>query len=801
MRVPLGWLKDYIELPETAADIAERLTFAGIEVEAIETIGGDFPGIVVGEVRAVAPHPNADRLVVCTVFDGANECAVVCGAPNVRAGGKYPFAPVGARLPNGTAIRRAKLRGVESLGMLCAEDELGISDDHSGLMDLPAEAAAGRPLSEILGPPETVFDLEITPNRPDCLCLLGVARELAAVFGRPLRRPAAVFEDPPTPSPEFPDIEVQDAVGCPRYTARVLRGLRVGPAPAWMQRRLALAGIRPINNLVDITNYVLLETGQPLHAFDLGRLRGRRVVVRRARAGEPIVTLDGVARALGPETLVIADAEGAVAIAGIMGGAGSEIGETTSDVLIESACFQPSLVRSASRRLGLISESSYRFARGTDIGGAEAASRRAAALMTEFAGGGRAGGFRDLFPNPPARRAIRCRVSRLAALTGAPAEMPRALAIFRGLELEAAPNGADEIAVNVPSFRGDLREEVDLVEEYARIAGLERIPTPAPRAEIVPDADDADARALSAARRQWVALGLVEILNYSLTAPALLRRFGLYDERTVIRLPNALSEEYSVLRPSLLPQAVETLGRNRFRQARDGAIFEIGRVFRRADDGHYAEETRTALALMGAAGRPRLDRRRAVPAEEMWRWLRGLVEHWLSSLGAEAFDFEESPHPVFEAGRSFALSVNGAPAGAAGIVRRDIAAEWRVYEPLAAAEISIGPALAGAFRVRPTRPPPVYPASARDVALIVDKSVRHADIMRSARRAAPPELETIELFDIYMGRGVPEGRKSMAYSLTYRSAQRTLTDDEVEAYHRRVIEALQKDLKAEIRDA
>lgn len=801
MRVPLGWLKDYIELPEAAAEIAERLTFAGIEVEAIETIGGDFPGIIVGEVRAVAPHPNADRLTVCTVFDGANDCAVVCGAPNVRAGGKYPFAPVGAKLPSGTAIRRARLRGVESFGMLCAEDELGISDDHSGLMDLPSESAAGRPLSEILGPPETVFDLEITPNRPDCLCLLGVARELAAVFGRPLRRPAAVFEDPPAPPPDFPEIEIRDAAGCPRYTARVLHGLRVGPSPAWMQRRLTHAGIRPINNLVDITNYVLLETGQPLHAFDLSRLRGRRIIVRRAIAGEPLTTLDGVARVLDPETLVIADAEGAVAIAGIMGGAGSEIGEATSDVLIESAGFQPSLVRATSRRLGLISESSYRFARGTDVGGVEAASRRAAALMSEFAGGGRAGGYRDLFPNPPPRRTIRCRVSRLAELTGAPAEMPRALEIFRGLELDAAPNGADEITVHVPSFRGDLREEVDLVEEYARIAGLDRIPAPAPRAEIVPDADDADARALSAARRQWVALGLVEILNYSLTAPALLRRFGLYDERRVIRLPNALSEEYSVLRPSLLPQAVETLGRNRFRQARDGAIFEIGRIFRRADDGRYAEETRTALALMGAAGRPRLDLRRAVPAEEMWRWLCGLVEHWASAMGAEAVEIVETPQPVFEAGRSFTLLLNGEPAGTAGIVRRDIAAEWRIYEPIAAAEISIGPALAGVFRARPTRPPPVYPASSRDAALIVDKNVRHADIIRCVRRAAPPDLESVELFDIYTGRGVPEGRKSMAYSLTYRSPDRTLTDDEVESHHRRVIESLQKDLNAEIRDA
>lgn len=801
MRVPLAWLREYVELPESPAEIAQRLTFAGIEVEGIETVGGDFPGIIVGEVRTVSPHPNADRLTVCTVFDGERELPVVCGAPNVRAGGKYPFAPAGARLPNGTVIRRAKLRGVESFGMLCAEDELGISEDHTGLMTLPEDALAGRPLTEILGPPETVFELEITPNRADCLCLIGVARELSAIFGRPLRRPPAAFADPDKPPTDFPSIEVRDTVGCPRYTARIVRGLRVGPSPQWMQRRLTLAGVRPINNLVDITNYVLLETGQPLHAFDLARLRGGRVIVRRAAAGERMTTLDGIERQLDADMLVIADAEGPVALAGIMGGAGSEIVDSTTDVLIESACFQPSLIRATSRRLGLVSESSYRFARGVDVGGADFASRRAAALMAELAGGGSAGGFVDVYPNPPASRRIRCRVSRIAALTGAPAERERALAIFRGLELQAEADGDDVIAVTPPTFRGDLRAEEDLVEEYARIAGLDRVPAAPPRAQIVPDADDSAARALSAARRQWVALGLTEVLNYSLLAPALLRRFGLDDERMVIRLPNALSEEYSALRPSLLPQIVETLGRNRFRQLRDGAIFEIGRVFRRGADGRYEEETRTAVALMGAPGRPRLDQRRAVPAEEMWRWLRGLIERWCEALNAGAPEFTEAPHPVFAPGRSFALRLGGVAAGVAGIVRRDLAAEWRIYEPVAAAELSLPPALAGVFRTRSSRPPPVYPASTRDIALIVDKRTRHADIIALVRRAAPPELESVELFDIYTGPGVPEGRKSMAYSLTWRSAERTLTDAEVDAFHQRVVEALKRDLSAEIRDS
>ena len=796
MRVPMGWLKDFVDLSESVGEIAERLTFAGIEVEGIEMVGGNLEGVVVGEVRAVGRHPNADRLSVCTVFDGTQEVTVVCGAPNVRAGGKYAFAPVGVRLANGTVIRRAKLRGIESYGMLCAEDELGLSDDHSGLLELPEEVLAGRPLAEVLGLPEAVLDLEITPNRPDCLSILGIARELAALHRRPLRHPPFAWSDAEGGGERL-EVEVREPELCPRYVARVLRGLRVGPSPAAIQRRLKAAGVRPISNLVDVTNYVMLELGQPLHAFDLARLAGGRILVRRAADGERIRTLDGVERALDSEMLVIADAARPVAIAGVMGGEGSEIGPETTDVLLESACFQKAAVRGAARRLGLATESSHRFARGVDVEGVERASRRAASLMLELAGG-RAGGFADLYSKRPDCPVIRCRPSRIAALTGAPAPADRAVEIFRLLDMQAVPRGRDEIEVRPPSFRADIREEVDLVEEYARIEGLDRIPAPAPHARVVMEADDEPLQALAAARRQWIALGLVEILNYSLLSPALLRSFGL-DGDHVIRLPNALSEEYSALRPSLLPQVVETLGRNRFRQANDGAVFEMGRVFWRGRDGGYQEEERSALALMGAAGRPRLDRRRPVTSEETWRWIRGLWEQWMQAIGVEAWDFIECPHPVFESGRSFEIRVNGEPVGGAGIVRAAVVAEWRIHEPVAAAEVALAPLMRRARRVSPLRAPSVYPAATRDIAFVVDMAVRHADIIEAIRHAAPPELESLELFDIYTGPGVPDRRKSMAYSLTYRSAERTLTDEEVESFHARVAQTLVRDLGAEIR--
>ena len=385
MRTPLSWLTDYIELTETPRQLADRLTFSGTEVEGIETIGSDFTGFVVAEVRAVERHPNADKLSVCKVFDGAQELQVVCGAPNVTAGGKYPFAPVGVTVPNGGfVIKKAKIRGVESFGMLCAADELGLSTDHAGLLVLDAKWNAGAPLATVLGPPETVLELEVTPNRADCLSLLGLARELGAVYGKSVKVPSCTLQV--AGSRAAVSVSVEDTAGCPRYTARLLENVTIGPAPAWMQKRLELAGIRAINNVVDITNYVMLECGQPLHAFDRDLLVEGRVVVRRARAGERMATLDGQERELDPSMLVIADAERPVALAGVMGGAGSEIRDTTKNILLESAAFRPGDIRATARKVGLSTESSYRFERGVDLEMVDWASRRAAALLVEYAG-------------------------------------------------------------------------------------------------------------------------------------------------------------------------------------------------------------------------------------------------------------------------------------------------------------------------------------------------------------------------------------------------------------------------------
>ncbi|MDP2991663.1 MAG: phenylalanine--tRNA ligase subunit beta, partial [Kiritimatiellota bacterium] len=397
MKVPLSWLKEFVAFEATPEALAERLTFAGLEVEDATRIGSDFKDIVVGEILSVNPHPNADRLTLCDVATGRETLRVVCGAPNVNVGDKVPFAAIGTVLPNGTKIKSAKIRGEASFGMLCAEDELGLSEDHAGLMQLPRDIPAGTPLVEVVGGPDVVLTIEVTPNRPDCLSILGIAREVAALYGCRLNLPSIQFPETGSPAADAPArnathsvagglaVAVEDAEGCPRYTARLLRGVTIAPSPLAMRLRLARCGIRPINIIVDITNYVMLECGQPLHAFDLTLLAEHRIVVRRARPNETMATLDAVERKLTPDMLVIADARSPVAIAGVMGGAQSGILATTRDVVLESACFKPALIRKTSKTLGLSSESSYRFERGVDIGGVDWASRRATVLMVAHA--------------------------------------------------------------------------------------------------------------------------------------------------------------------------------------------------------------------------------------------------------------------------------------------------------------------------------------------------------------------------------------------------------------------------------
>ncbi len=810
MKVPLSWLKDYVDVDLTPKELASLLTFSGTEVEGIKSIGGEFTGIVVGEVISFERHPNADRLTVCQVNSGTETLTVVCGAPNVAAGIKVPLATLGTLLPNGLKIKKAKVRGIDSFGMLCAADELGLSEDHGGLMILPAGTLVGTPFSEIAGPPETVLELEVTPNRPDCLSLIGIAREVAALLGKPLKVPSPVVKEESRPVESLVGVTIDDATGCPRYTGRVISGIAIAPSPPWMQRRLSAAGTRPINNIVDVTNYVMLECGQPLHAFDYDLLEGHRIVVRRAKAGEAMSTLDGSAREINPEMLMIADGSRPVAVAGVMGGAGSEIRDATKTVLLESAYFKPSDIRRTSKQLGLSTDSSYRFERGVDIENVDWASRRAAQLMVELAGGVAARGVLDVFPSKPVRGQVSLRFDRARDLLGIQISVEQILSIFKALGLGIVSRDETRCVVEIPAYRVDLAQEADLIEEIARIHGLDKVPSPSPVAKIVPGADDKPTRAILACRAHLIGLGLSEIMNYSFLSGRLLDLVGHGDPGKRVVLPNPISADHTVWRDSFIPQMVETLGRNRARQAREAALFEMGRVFFKDESGKNTETDRVCIGLMGPVGRAGMLKTPPVKDEEMFQWISGILEslcraQHVSEIvagGLSRLDLvlKLVNRPCYEEGRGVSLWISGACVGTMGLVSERVRNEWRLVDPVAVLELDLAPLLANALRVPVSTAIGTFPSVDRDVAMVVSDDVSHETILKTIRDVAPPELVDIRLFDVYRGEGVAKGRKSLAYSLTYRSMEKTLTDEMANGFHDKVKATLRSRLSAEIRE-
>lgn len=804
MKVPLSWLKDYVDLDGvTVEDIAEKLTFSGIEVEGIHTIGGDLEGIVVGEIASWKAHPSADRLRICDVNDGQGLVPVVCGATNFDVGDKAAFAPVGTLLPNGMKLKKVKIRGELSCGMLCAEDELGLSDDHEGILLLPKETPTGQALAACLPPPETVLELEITWNRPDCLSMLGIARELAALYERPLTFPdTEVQEQVDTSVDDYISVRIEDTKGCPRYTARMVKDVTVEPSPSWLQQRLTLAGVRPINNVVDVTNYVMLECGHPLHAFDYEWLKDKTIVVRRARPEESLKTLDDVERRLESDMLVIADAESAVALAGVMGGAGSEIRETTRQVLLESATFDPRSIHATSTRLGLSTESSHRFERTVNQATVDWASHRATRLLQTLTGGSVMKGIVDVYPSPPAPLRLRANANRLARLLGVEVPVERMCQIFNALQIPVRSHSATEVEVDVPSFRPDLQCEADLFEEIARINGLEGIPDKVPSSVVVPGADDRASRAVFVCRDVLAGLGLSEIMNYSFLSESLLDAFENGDRSQRVTLPNPVSTDHGVLRHSLIPQMVECLERNRARQVLSAAFFETGTVYFHDQQGNLVEESRLSLGVTGPQGGDALQARARIQDEDAFLSLKGIVEQLAKALQLGTLEFKPSEGTAYtQPGTSVSVSVGGETLGFLGLLCAEMRQAKRLTDPVAIGELSLTPMLSRVFATPTFQTVPNYPSVNRDIALMVDKNICHSDIVSALWEDAPRELTAIELFDIFQGEGLERGKKSLGYSLTYQSDERTLTDEAVNEMHEAVKRALSKSVDVVFREA
>lgn len=804
MKVPVSWLNEYVDVSDLSVkELSDRLTFSGVEVEGIEEVGAVLDEhFVVGEILACEAHPNSDHLHICKVSDGAQELQIVCGAPNAAAGIKVPLAKIGAVVPEGGfTIKQAKLRGVASFGMLCSARELKLSEDHAGLMLLDPSLKTGTLMRDVLPAPETVLDLEITWNRPDCLSIIGIAREFAAILKRPLRLPRADFVESGESVDSFAKVRVEAPDKCPRYTARVMTGVQDGPSPAWMRRRLELCGVRAISLTVDVTNYVMLEYGQPLHAFDYRKLAEQTIVVRCAAPGEKIKTLDGVERTLEASMLVIADASEPSAVAGIMGGAGSEIAEGSEHVLLESALFDPVSTKFTATKLGLSTESSRRYERGVDPDLADLASRRAVSLLAEHGQAKVARGVIDVDARRFKRGEVTLRFKRARAVIGVDLAAEEMVAILTSLGLSVVCRDAETATFGIPSFRLDLTLEADLIEEIARMHGLDAIPDVMPDLTAVSTLDDRPFYARSRCRQVLLGMGFSEAMHYSFLSAQELDAFDRRGAAKRAVLPNPVSGDYGVLRDSLLPQLAGSLGRNASRQVEAAALFEMGRVFFVDDAGVPGEEERVSLGLMGPFGRSAIDRRRAVTHEEALLWLKGAVEVLVGSMRAGALDFKLAEHPAMEPGWAVDILLNGERVGCMGLLSAALRHQWRMTSPMPVAELRLAPVLSGQGAVSGgVKPVPSFPAVRRDIAFVADASLTHAEVVAAIRKSAPVELTAIELFDIFQSKEIGRGKRSLAYSLAFRAHDRTLTDQEVNEAFARIIQALKTDLKVEVRE-
>ena len=847
MKVTLNWLKQYVDFSWSPEELSERLTMLGIEVERIEKLGGEFEGIVVAQVITREKHPNADKLSLCCVNDGKGERQIVCGASNFKPGDKVALIVPGASLPAkpGEApftIKVGKIRGVESHGMMCSPKELGLADEADGLLILGEDARVGQPFAEYLGRAgsDVVYDLEITPNRPDLNSVIGIAREIAALTGNALKWPdvGSPKSKVQSPNPEasdavdgrraedFVQVRIEDAELCPRYTARVIRGVKVAPSPAWLRGTLKKVGIRSINNVVDVTNYVMLEVGQPLHAFDYHLLAGKEgqgsrptIVVHRATEGEKFMTLDGQERRLTNQMLLIADETKPIALAGVMGGQNSEINLNTADVLIESAYFQPQNVRATSKRLGLRTESSYRFERGCDPEICDWASRRAAELILETAGGKLAEGVVDAYPKPAEPRQISLRPPKVKELLGIDVS-PEQMEVYLGqLDLKVvgrkprpvdAPAGpAEPLTFRIPSFRVDLKREVDLIEEIARLYGVDRIAATPPRGASGGNAYDSVHDQLAEARRLLTGLGIQEAQGQTLISSS---AAGLVGCSAPIRLANPLSSDMDVLRPSLLPGLLDALRHNINRKTYDVALFEFGRVFQGAPGpgaqaaapagvrvGNVREERRVAIALTGQR-QPLFWSGAERDAKFDVYDLKGILEEFLGQFGLRGINFVRRAEVSSLFLESATVQLGKFQLGEFGQLLPSLAKQYDLRDAVFLAELNLDLLLARRNSAKSFKPLPNYPAIRRDVAMIVPEQTTHEAILQVVKQAKPANLESVDLFDVFRGKNVPAGQKSMAYAFTYRSAERTLTDAEANSAHEKVVTELKQKLNATVRE-
>ncbi len=818
MQVSLRWLRDYIDIELSPEELADRLTMAGLEVDSIGEVSPGFSGVVVAQILSIKPHPGSEKLSLCQVTTGEETFPVVCGAKNIHAGDIVPLAKVGATIPGGYTIKSSRLRGEPSEGMLCSEEELGIGEDATGIMMLPKDLTLGADLSSALNLKDISFDIGITPNRSDCLSIIGVAREIAAITGKKVRYPGIDLSEGTDDINDLTSVEILNPDLCPRYTARMIRNVKVKPSPGWMRMRLEAVGLRAINNIVDVTNFVMMEFGQPLHAFDFRHLEEGRIVVRGSSEGEEFISLDEKTRVLSADTLMICDGVKPVAVAGIMGGLNSEVVDDTETVLLESAYFDPSTIRRSSKRFGMGTDAAFRFERGVDPEGVIRALNRAAQLIAELSDGSICKNLIDQYPKKiKTAKDIPLRIHRVNEILGTEIDAEETKNILESLEmkvkkssqpslpksarLSSSKSGEGDYAVTPPSFRVDISREIDLIEEISRLYGYDNIPISLPPVSSGPEVKDRKKTLIDNIRVILNGYGYSEVINYSFTTPEsanILRFKGDDKSRRFVGIKNPLVEDMSVMRTGLVYGLLDTMKKNVNAGNFDLKIFETGKAFIGKENGELpVEEERIGALLTGSR------------YDDLWHFkellsdfydLKGCVENLFDALGIHDIQFKSDVDLAFlHPGRSCRILAGKKDAGFLGEIHPKVLEKMDITPRAVVFELDLHVLLDMFSEKMSYREVPRVPSVSRDVAFVIDKMMESKEILMLALKKGEELLENIEIFDVYYGTGVPEGKKSLAVRFTYRSSDRTLTDKEVSEVHERVIKKIIDSTGAKIR--